>query len=134
MHSIKINLPLVAGGLALRSWSSLASIAHFSSWVECAPRLLELFRQLSLPLPLCILNGIGSSVSDLSARFHMPEDYWSMSAERVRTKVQHELTEQLDATEIAEAMSISVDPSVTCLLYTSPSPRDGLLSRMPSSA
>ena len=25
-------------------------------------------------------------------------------------------------------------PSPTCLLYTSPSPRDGLLSRMPSSA
>ena len=24
--------------------------------------------------------------------------------------------------------------SMTCLLYTSPSPRDGLLSRMPSSA
>ena len=27
-----------------------------------------------------------------------------------------------------------VDLSVACLLYTSPSPRDGLLSRMPSSA
>ena len=26
------------------------------------------------------------------------------------------------------------DPSTFCLLYTSPSPRDGLLSRMPSSA
>ena len=26
------------------------------------------------------------------------------------------------------------EPSVICLLYTSPSPRDGLLSRMPSSA
>ena len=26
------------------------------------------------------------------------------------------------------------DPRGTCLLYTSPSPRDGLLSRMPSSA
>ena len=25
-------------------------------------------------------------------------------------------------------------PSIACLLYTSPSPRDGLLSRMPSSA
>ena len=25
-------------------------------------------------------------------------------------------------------------PGVNCLLYTSPSPRDGLLSRMPSSA
>ena len=28
----------------------------------------------------------------------------------------------------------SVVESMTCLLYTSPSPRDGLLSRMPSSA
>ena len=27
-----------------------------------------------------------------------------------------------------------VDLTITCLLYTSPSPRDGLLSRMPSSA
>ena len=26
------------------------------------------------------------------------------------------------------------EPTCTCLLYTSPSPRDGLLSRMPSSA
>ena len=26
------------------------------------------------------------------------------------------------------------NPNQTCLLYTSPSPRDGLLSRMPSSA
>ena len=28
----------------------------------------------------------------------------------------------------------SCEVSITCLLYTSPSPRDGLLSRMPSSA
>ena len=26
------------------------------------------------------------------------------------------------------------EPKIACLLYTSPSPRDGLLSRMPSSA
>ena len=31
------------------------------------------------------------------------------------------------------ASSLTVN-SITCLLYTSPSPRDGLLSRMPSSA
>src|SRR5665647_2961001 len=30
-------------------------------------------------------------------------------------------------------VSIEVDTSKDCLLYTSPSPRDGLLSRMPSS-
>ena len=29
---------------------------------------------------------------------------------------------------------ISLNLPITCLLYTSPSPRDGLLSRMPSSA
>ena len=29
---------------------------------------------------------------------------------------------------------IIVDAQLACLLYTSPSPRDGLLSRMPSSA
>ena len=29
---------------------------------------------------------------------------------------------------------LGVVPESTCLLYTSPSPRDGLLSRMPSSA
>ena len=27
-----------------------------------------------------------------------------------------------------------IEASIACLLYTSPSPRDGLLSRMPSSA
>ena len=30
--------------------------------------------------------------------------------------------------------NIAYDEFATCLLYTSPSPRDGLLSRMPSSA
>ena len=33
-----------------------------------------------------------------------------------------------------EAYTYSWDMDGTCLLYTSPSPRDGLLSRMPSSA
>ena len=32
------------------------------------------------------------------------------------------------------SLSFSTGQNVTCLLYTSPSPRDGLLSRMPSSA
>ena len=34
----------------------------------------------------------------------------------------------------AIVQSIAEDVSKVCLLYTSPSPRDGLLSRMPSSA
>ena len=47
---------------------------------------------------------------------------------------------QLHLDRIAEAVERGVDLlifpelALTCLLYTSPSPRDGLLSRMPSSA
>ena len=33
-----------------------------------------------------------------------------------------------------ENLEISIQSDNSCLLYTSPSPRDGLLSRMPSSA
>ena len=36
--------------------------------------------------------------------------------------------------QAAEVQSVLLDPHQVCLLYTSPSPRDGLLSRMPSSA
>ena len=34
----------------------------------------------------------------------------------------------------ANSVTAMIGPSGCCLLYTSPSPRDGLLSRMPSSA
>ena len=36
--------------------------------------------------------------------------------------------------QAAMALSLGADYACSCLLYTSPSPRDGLLSRMPSSA
>ena len=39
----------------------------------------------------------------------------------------------LDEARVRAAFAAPMDLS-TCLLYTSPSPRDGLLSRMPSSA
>ena len=40
------------------------------------------------------------------------------------------LVEQL----VAHLVGLGYDIATVCLLYTSPSPRDGLLSRMPSSA
>ena len=39
-----------------------------------------------------------------------------------------------DPNQSGVCLDILRDLSPTCLLYTSPSPRDGLLSRMPSSA
>ena len=46
------------------------------------------------------------------------------------TKI-NDLDKEIEAVIFAAAEPLDVD---TCLLYTSPSPRDGLLSRMPSSA
>ena len=40
----------------------------------------------------------------------------------------------LEVTEDPEIVKEKFRQLITCLLYTSPSPRDGLLSRMPSSA
>ena len=46
------------------------------------------------------------------------------------------LIERMKASHEADIEDFLLSPNVfhTCLLYTSPSPRDGLLSRMPSSA
>ena len=55
------------------------------------------------------------------------------AVERVRAVALHERL-ALEALQ-ADLACFSIDQDYdTCLLYTSPSPRDGLLSRMPSSA
>ena len=54
-----------------------------------------------------------------------------------KAKVVKEEKEQLIKEFLGEFSDVdvmSVSQIITCLLYTSPSPRDGLLSRMPSSA
>ena len=48
--------------------------------------------------------------------------YWSNDATSV------------GGSEPLASVSVAVNGGLYCLLYTSPSPRDGLLSRMPSSA
>ena len=111
-YGINVNLPLVKGGLGLRSWSSLADVAHFSSWAESAPRVLQLLHLLQLPLPLTISDAIGDSVASLSSRFVMPDGYWRISCKTSRLKVQFELTEQIDAAEIAEATSLATHHAV----------------------
>ena len=50
------------------------------------------------------------------------------------TGVSHKLGEVHDGAAIMDWMEQEQERGITCLLYTSPSPRDGLLSRMPSSA
>ena len=46
----------------------------------------------------------------------------------------NKISEQTNFKFIYDQETVNNAPHVSCLLYTSPSPRDGLLSRMPSSA
>ena len=44
------------------------------------------------------------------------------------------VVKRFGALTVLDEASLKVEQGEICLLYTSPSPRDGLLSRMPSSA
>ena len=56
--------------------------------------------------------------------------------ENLRNEVANKIIEELLATANSgdQMSALKLGQTYTCLLYTSPSPRDGLLSRMPSSA
>ena len=72
----------------------------------------KLWKKVKQGLPKCFLTRIESSTINGIPDIHAVSDsklFWI----------------ELKSDEAAH---------VTCLLYTSPSPRDGLLSRMPSSA
>ena len=51
----------------------------------------------------------------------------------IKKDVQGQLGDQ-NKRRLVKADQVFFNENVICLLYTSPSPRDGLLSRMPSSA
>src|SRR5665647_3983865 len=81
------------------------------------------------------LNTKGSSKENLSAMakdagMQMSEAYFSGMDER-----RIAFMKQMDVLGAVGGINpLMVGLADTCLLYTSPSPRDGLLSRMPSSA
>jgi hypothetical protein len=122
LHQIKLALPLVMGGLGLRSWESLLNVTHFSSWIESGPRVLALLDLVRMPLPPIITTDIGNSVAKLSARFDAPNHYWTMSAEKRRSKCQHEITGWMDAADISDGASLSHDPAVTAQFLGSADP------------
>ena len=74
-----------------------------------------------------IIGGLAlamSMPSSLQAQTTQPKD---------TTMTRTVVVEQEYNPDIMDASKVNVLPKV-CLLYTSPSPRDGLLTRMPSSA
>ena len=58
----------------------------------------------------------------------------SLSAKEIQEYSMEEKQEMYEAAMSDESEEVMFGMYVTCLLYTSPSPRDATLSRMPSSA
>ena len=66
-----------------------------------------------------------------------PEGSWPNTVHRLENDFQDvsiEDTRRLLGLNAIECYDLDVEGLTTCLLYTSPSPRDATLSRMPSSA
>ena len=59
---------------------------------------------------------------------------YSLNGNTLNLEVFGSKVELIQGTDVTFVVKGHYDVSTTCLLYTSPSPRDGLLSRMPSSA
>ena len=60
---------------------------------------------------------------------HIPATLTELAAEIADT-----VLENMHYANVTAPQTLYTHDKETCLLYTSPSPRDGLLSRMPSSA
>ena len=105
------------------------------SFVSTSPERREAFRQGLRELGYAEGKNIVVEYRYADGKFdRLP----GLAAELVRLKVDIIVTSGPQATRPAKQATSTIpivmaqDPD--CLLYTSPSPRDGLLSRMPSSA
>ena len=73
------------------------------------------------------------SIDDLSQEAIVATKQLINNAEKVRTN-RDSSNRKMFRRMLRENSAIGIVIALSCLLYTSPSPRDGLLSRMPSSA
>ena len=82
------------------------------------------------------MEYFNSSVEDIQSSFFSfkskaRELVWSKGQEQIRQPLLKSVPFELHERAVQEPVKFLLN---FCLLYTSPSPRDGLLSRMPSSA
>ena len=86
--------------------------------------------------PLATINQLNKCISILKSKPKIKRSMWSRRAQEYEAKISsgkiYELAEVVR--DLNKGDDIMIDQSYSCLLYTSPSPRDRTRSRMPSSA
>ena len=94
----------------------------------------EMRRERAEAIKVIFQNNIPDEVTvHWNGKLFMALDSRKSKEERLPIVISYDDNEQLIAVPKLDSSSGS-EQSQACLLYTSPSPRDGLLSRMPSSA
>ena len=99
--------------------------------------MLEITPTLSLPeeeiqwQAICAQGAGGQNVNKVASAVHLRFD---IDASSLPAPIKEALLARRDRRINREGVVVIKAQRSRCLLYTSPSPRDGLLSRMPSSA
>ena len=132
--------PVINGELTQKERDQLTVSAVVSEMFDSSWRLDALYEtplsEVKLPAAIFVRNTQTNKVE----RYHGPLPGGDKSIPNpdlpvlVRRPWPGALVETLPPAEPAKESISYIIRNHTCLLYTSPSPRDGLLSRMPSSA
>ena len=130
----RISFGLTMWYLSLNStWSRSSSSPNFGSlsWEGLITKFLAIRRQDSLSADTSESRYNSSNAASTGTSVFPPRSHsgWRclQSTSRLRPRVSVECCQW-------GYSDLTLDLFCCCLLYTSPSPRDGLLSRMPSSA
>ena len=112
---------------------SLSTVIDVDSLPFSGPQICKIDCDESECAALAARFGF-AAVARLSARLKVKRagpGHWNVTG-----KLQAEVTQLCGVTgePVPESVDFTIEERYCCLLYTSPSPRDGLLSRMPSSA
>ena len=93
------------------------------------------FRELFLPDGLARAHLVGRQVSAAFGTATIPAMYWAvLPAYGAPAALASAGVMALATLHVRDSKFATADAACVCLLYTSPSPRDATLSRMPSSA
>ena len=80
---------------------------------------------------IVISKGVGAAVADKKLIDHAVEEITTISGQKAIATISKK---DVASFKLRKGMPIGVKVTLSCLLYTSPSPRDLSTSRMPSSA